>query len=68
MSTVLDELSEDQREIVGLVRQFTDEQIIPVASKLERDDVFPDEIVAGLRELGSSASRSRSATAASAST
>ena len=52
MSTVLDELSEDQREIVGLVRQFTDEQIIPVASQLERDDIFPDEIVAGLRELG----------------
>jgi alkylation response protein AidB-like acyl-CoA dehydrogenase len=52
VSTVLDELSEDQREIVGLVRQFTDEQIIPVASQLERDDIFPDEIVAGLRELG----------------
>ena len=34
------------------MRQFTDEQIIPVASQLERDDAFPDEIVAGLRELG----------------
>ena len=52
MSSVIDELTEDQREIVGLVRQFTDEQIIPVASELERDDIFPDDIVAGLRELG----------------
>ena len=34
MSSVLDDLTDDQREIVGLVRQFTDEQIIPVASKL----------------------------------
>jgi alkylation response protein AidB-like acyl-CoA dehydrogenase len=52
VSSVIDDLTEDQREIVGLVRQFTDEQIIPVASQLERDDIFPDEIVAGLRELG----------------
>ena len=52
MSGVLDELSADQREIVGLVRQFVDEQVIPVASEYEHADAFPDEIVAGLRELG----------------
>jgi alkylation response protein AidB-like acyl-CoA dehydrogenase len=52
MTAALDQLSEEQREIVGLVREFTEERIIPVASQLERDDVFPDEIVAGLRELG----------------
>jgi alkylation response protein AidB-like acyl-CoA dehydrogenase len=52
MSVALDQLTEEQREIVGLVRQFTDEQIIPVASEYERADRFPDEIVAGLRELG----------------
>ena len=52
MSSVLDELSEDQREIVGLVRQFVDEQVIPVASEYEHTDTFPDDIVAGLRELG----------------
>ena len=52
MSAALDQLTDEQREIVGLVRQFTDEQIIPVASQLEHDDVFPDEIVDGLRELG----------------
>ena len=52
MSITLEGLTEEQREVVSLVRQFTDEQIIPVASDLERDDVFPDQIVAGLRELG----------------
>jgi alkylation response protein AidB-like acyl-CoA dehydrogenase len=52
VSAALDQLTDEQRDIVDLVRQFTDEQIVPVASKLEHDDVFPDEIVAGLRELG----------------
>ena len=52
MSITLDGLTDEQREVVSLVRQFTDEQIIPVASELERDDVFPDQIVAGLEELG----------------
>ncbi len=52
MSAALDQLTDEQRDIVGLVRQFTDEQIVPVASALEHDDVFPDDIVAGLRELG----------------
>jgi alkylation response protein AidB-like acyl-CoA dehydrogenase len=52
VSGVLEELTEDQREIVGLVRRFVDEQVIPVASEHEHADTFPDEIVAGLRELG----------------
>jgi alkylation response protein AidB-like acyl-CoA dehydrogenase len=52
VSITLEGLTEEQREVVSLVRQFTDEQIIPVASDLERDDIFPDQIVAGLKELG----------------
>jgi alkylation response protein AidB-like acyl-CoA dehydrogenase len=52
VSLAVDHLTEEQREIVELVRQFTDEQIIPVASEYERTDTFPDEIVEGLRELG----------------
>ena len=52
MSITLEGLTDEQREVVSLVRQFTDEQIIPVASDLERDDIFPDQIVAGLKELG----------------
>ncbi len=52
MTITLEGLTEEQREVVSLVRQFTDEQIIPVASDLERDDIFPDQIVDGLKELG----------------
>ena len=52
MGIPLDAVTDEQREIVELVRQFTEEQVIPVASRYEREDTFPDEIVDGLRELG----------------
>jgi len=52
MSFPLDDLSGDQREIVELVRQFTEERILPVAGEYEKHDTFPDEIVDGLKELG----------------
>jgi alkylation response protein AidB-like acyl-CoA dehydrogenase len=52
MSVATDALTDEQREVISLVRQFTDERIIPVASKLERDDIFPDDIVDGMKELG----------------
>jgi alkylation response protein AidB-like acyl-CoA dehydrogenase len=52
MGIPLDAVTDEQREIVELVRQFTEEQVIPVASRYEREDRFPDEIVDGLRELG----------------
>ncbi len=47
-----DGLSEDQSEILKAVRQFVDEQIIPVAQELEHSDTYPQEIVDGLKELG----------------
>ncbi|MDT0187702.1 acyl-CoA dehydrogenase family protein [Microbacterium sp. ARD31] len=47
-----DGLSEDQSEILKAVRQFVDEQIIPVAQDLEHADEYPQEIVDGLKELG----------------
>jgi alkylation response protein AidB-like acyl-CoA dehydrogenase len=45
-------LSEDQTEILKAVRQFVDEQIIPVAQELEHADEYPTEIIEGLKELG----------------
>ncbi|MGY1438851.1 acyl-CoA dehydrogenase family protein [Streptomyces reniochalinae] len=45
-------LTEIQREIVSTVRDFVDKEIIPVATELEHADAYPDEIVAGLKELG----------------
>src|SRR5919106_3703344 len=47
-----DGLTEDQTDILKAVRQFVDEQIIPVATELEHADEYPQEIVDGLKELG----------------
>lgn len=45
-------LTEDQTEILKAVRQFVDEQIIPVAQELEHADEYPTDIIEGLKELG----------------
>jgi alkylation response protein AidB-like acyl-CoA dehydrogenase len=45
-------LTEDQRELLSLVRQFVDEQILPVATALEHEDSYPTEIVEGMKEMG----------------
>jgi len=45
-------LSEDQREILGAVREFVNEQIIPVATDLEHKDEYPTAIVEGMKEMG----------------
>lgn len=47
-----DELTEDQREILKVVRQFVEEKIMPVATELEHKDEYPIDIVEGLKELG----------------
>ncbi|MGH3306761.1 MAG: acyl-CoA dehydrogenase family protein, partial [Nocardioides sp.] len=41
-----------QTEILGAVRTFVDEKILPVATELEHADEYPTEIVEGLKELG----------------
>ena len=45
-------LTDIQEEILKTIRQFVDEQIIPVANELEHRDEYPTEIVEGLKELG----------------
>jgi alkylation response protein AidB-like acyl-CoA dehydrogenase len=45
-------LNEEQRELLKLVRQFVDEQIIPVAMELEHKDEYPTQIVEGMKEMG----------------
>ena len=47
-----DGLTEDQVELLSLVRQFVDEQILPVATRLEHADEYPTEIVDGMKEMG----------------
>ncbi len=45
-------LTDDQTEILKLVRQFVEKEIIPVATDLEHKDEYPTDIVEGLKELG----------------
>ena len=47
-----DGLTEEQGELVKLVREFVEEQIIPVATDLEHKDEYPTEIVEGMKEMG----------------
>jgi alkylation response protein AidB-like acyl-CoA dehydrogenase len=47
-----DGLTEEQTELVKLVREFVNEQIIPVAQELEHQDEYPSEIVEGMKEMG----------------
>jgi alkylation response protein AidB-like acyl-CoA dehydrogenase len=50
--TETDGLTDTQRDILGAVREFVDDQILPVATALDHADEYPDQIVAGLKHLG----------------
>ncbi|HYO19224.1 MAG TPA: acyl-CoA dehydrogenase family protein [Dermatophilaceae bacterium] len=45
-------LTDEQSELLKLVRQFVDEQIIPVAMELEKKDEYPTQIVEAMKEMG----------------
>ena len=45
-------LTEVQQEILTAVRDFVDNEIIPVAQDLEHSDTYPTEIVEGMKEMG----------------
>ncbi len=47
-----DGLTDEQKDLLGLVRQFVDEQIIPVATELEHKDEYPQDIVDQMKEMG----------------
>jgi len=46
------ELTEDQQAIVDAVREFVEQEVIPVADEMEHRDEFPDKIVEQLKEMG----------------
>ena len=50
--TMADTLTTEQREIVAMVRDFVEREIIPVEHDLEHDDIYPDDIVRKMKELG----------------
>jgi alkylation response protein AidB-like acyl-CoA dehydrogenase len=41
-----------RRQIVDSIRQFVERNVLPIADKLEHDDEYPHQIVAGMRDLG----------------
>ncbi len=47
-----DGLTDEQTELIALVRQFVEEQILPVATELEHRDEYPQAIVDGMKEMG----------------
>ena len=46
------DMTTEQREIVGMVREFVEREIIPVAHDLEHDDTYPEKIVVQMKRLG----------------
>src|SRR5258708_22569918 len=46
------QLSTEQREIVGMVRTFVEKEIMPVQHDLEHDNVYPEQIVRQMKDLG----------------
>src|SRR5881397_2391936 len=44
--------TDEQKAICEMVRQFTDEQIIPNAEHYDHEDKFPEDVVEQMKELG----------------
>ena len=45
-------LSEEQAELVQLIRSFVDKEVLPVASELDHRDEFPAELVETMKKIG----------------
>jgi alkylation response protein AidB-like acyl-CoA dehydrogenase len=46
------DLTDEQKAITEMVRQFADNEIIPVAEEYDHEDKFPEAIVEQMKELG----------------
>jgi alkylation response protein AidB-like acyl-CoA dehydrogenase len=52
VATPYSEKTDEQRAITEMIRQFVDEQVIPIAEEHDHEDKFPDAVVEQMRELG----------------
>jgi alkylation response protein AidB-like acyl-CoA dehydrogenase len=50
--TPFSEKTDEQRAITEMVRQFVDEQVLPIAEEHDHEDKFPDAVVEQMKELG----------------
>ena len=48
----MDELTEDERAIVHLVREFVDRDVKPVARDLEHANTYPEKLIEQMKQLG----------------
>ena len=46
------EKTDEQKAITEMVRQFVDDEVIPIAEEHDHEDKFPDALVEQMRELG----------------
>jgi alkylation response protein AidB-like acyl-CoA dehydrogenase len=52
VATPYSEKTDEQRAITEMVRQFVDEQVIPIAEEYDHEDKFPEAVVEQMKELG----------------
>jgi len=52
MAVATTEMTDEQKAITEMVRQFADEQILPNAEHYDHEDEFPEPIVEQMKELG----------------
>jgi len=48
----MDELNEDERAMVELVRDFVNRDVKPVVRDLEHADIYPDKLIEQMKQLG----------------
>ncbi len=51
-STTFQEMTDEQKAIVEMVRSFVDKEILPNAEEYDHEDKFPEPIVEQMKELG----------------
>jgi alkylation response protein AidB-like acyl-CoA dehydrogenase len=52
VATAYTEKTDEQRAITEMVRQFVDNEVIPVAEEHDHEDTFPEAVVEQMKELG----------------
>src|SRR4051812_37117783 len=52
IATGFTEKTDEQKAITEMVRQFVDNEVIPIAEEHDHEDKFPDAVVEQMRELG----------------
>src|SRR5680860_1067496 len=52
VATGAHEKTDEQKAITEMVRQFVDNEVLPIAEEHDHEDKFPDAVVEQMKELG----------------